>query len=142
MIFENYPIGQQVEEGHDAADLNIVNFHIEEHTHYDFNVVVIPGEQLTIHFDFNQNEYGQSEAERIRGHFEQLIHQILQQPSVKIEEMELLTQQEKEQLLTPLSGEQRSLNTKRFILCLNARRHKRRKKSQFNTKGRRFLTKS
>ncbi|WP_146738292.1 condensation domain-containing protein, partial [Bacillus tropicus] len=25
MIFENYPIGQQVEEGHDAADLNIVN---------------------------------------------------------------------------------------------------------------------
>nr|AFG19378.1 bacillomycin D synthetase B [Bacillus amyloliquefaciens] len=104
MIFENYPIGQQVEEGHDAADLNIVNFHIEEHTHYDFNVVVIPGEQLTIHFDFNQNEYGLSEAERIRGHFEQLIHQILQQPSVKIEEMELLTQQEKEQLLTPLSG--------------------------------------
>ena len=95
MIFENYPIGQQVEEGHDAADLNIVNFHIEEHTHYDFNVVVIPGEQLTIHFDFNQNEYGLSEAERIRGHFEQLIHQILQQPSVKIEEMELLTQQEK-----------------------------------------------
>ncbi|MFE9943147.1 non-ribosomal peptide synthase/polyketide synthase [Bacillus velezensis] len=98
MIFENYPIGQQAEEGHDAADLNIVNFHIEEHTHYDFNVVVIPGEQLTVHFSFNRNEYGQSEAERIRGHFEQLMQQVLQLPSVKIEEMELLTQQEKEQL--------------------------------------------
>ncbi|MEC2307910.1 non-ribosomal peptide synthase/polyketide synthase [Bacillus atrophaeus] len=106
LIFENYPIGQQVEQaGHGAAELNIVNFHIEEHTHYDFNVVVIPGEQLAVHFDFNQNEYGQSEVERIRGHFEQLMHQILQHPHSKIEEMELLTQQEKEQLLTPLSEE-------------------------------------
>ncbi|WP_165410248.1 condensation domain-containing protein, partial [Bacillus sp. EKM417B] len=57
-----------------------------------------PGEQLTVHFSFNRNEYGQSEAERIRGHFEQLMQQVLQLPSVKIEEMELLTQQEKEQL--------------------------------------------
>ncbi|MBT2572354.1 amino acid adenylation domain-containing protein, partial [Bacillus sp. ISL-51] len=106
LIFENYPIGQQVEQaGHGAAELNIVNFHIEEHTHYDFNVIVIPGEQLAVHFGFNQNEYGQSEVERIRGHFEHLTHQILQHPHSKIEEMELLTQQEKEQLLTPLSEE-------------------------------------
>ncbi|MGW8460335.1 non-ribosomal peptide synthase/polyketide synthase [Bacillus atrophaeus] len=100
MIFENYPIGQQVEQaGHDAAELNIVNFHMEEHSHYDFNVAVIPGEQLAVHFGFNQNEYEQSEVERVRGHFEQLMHQVLQHPHIKIEELELLTKREKEHLL-------------------------------------------
>ncbi|MCY8819129.1 condensation domain-containing protein, partial [Bacillus atrophaeus] len=100
MIFENYPIGQQVEQaGHDAAELNIENFHMEEHSHYDFNVAVIPGEQLAVHFGFNQNEYEQSEVERVRGHFEQLMHQVLQHPHIKIEELELLTKQEKEHLL-------------------------------------------
>ncbi|MEC2277858.1 non-ribosomal peptide synthase/polyketide synthase [Bacillus velezensis] len=101
MIFENYPIGQQVEEaGHHDTELNITNFHMQEHSHYDLNVVVIPGEQLAVHFGFNENEYGKSEVERLRGHFEKLMQQVLQQPSVKIEDLELLSQQEKEYLLS------------------------------------------
>ncbi|MGN9865284.1 non-ribosomal peptide synthase/polyketide synthase [Bacillus swezeyi] len=100
MIFENYPIGQQVEQaGHGALELDIKNFHMEEHSHYDFNLVVIPGEQLAVHFGFNQNEYEQSEVERVCGHFEQLLHQVLQHPDIKIEELELLSLQEKEHLL-------------------------------------------
>lgn len=101
MIFENYPIGEQVEEaGHHDTELNITNFHMQEHSHYDLNVVVIPGEQLAVHFGFNENEYEKSDVERLRGHFEQLMQQVLQQPSVKIEDLELLSQQEKEQLLS------------------------------------------
>ncbi|MCY7909667.1 amino acid adenylation domain-containing protein [Bacillus inaquosorum] len=105
MIFENYPIGQQVEQaGHHDAGLDIMNFHMQEHSHYDLNVVVIPGEKLAIHFGFNENEYEKSEVERLRGHFEQLMQQVLQQPSVKIEELELLTQQEKEHLLSRIQS--------------------------------------
>ncbi|MGF7533043.1 amino acid adenylation domain-containing protein [Bacillus mexicanus] len=101
LIFENYPIGQQVEEaGHHDTELSITNFHMQEHSHYDLNVVVIPGEQLAVHFGFNENDYEKSEMERLRGHFEQLMQQVLQNPSVKIEELELLTQQEKEHLLS------------------------------------------
>ncbi|WP_416654229.1 non-ribosomal peptide synthase/polyketide synthase [Bacillus amyloliquefaciens] len=101
MIFENYPIGEQVEEaGHHDTELNITNFHMQEHSHYDLNVVVIPGEQLAVHFGFNENEYEKSDVERLRGHFEQLMQQVLQQPSVKIEDLELLSQQEKEHLLS------------------------------------------
>lgn len=101
MIFENYPIGQQVEETrHHGTELNITNFYMQEHSHYDLNVVVIPGKQLAVHFGFNENEYEKSEVERLSGHFEQLMQQVLQQPSVKIEELELLSQQEKEHLLS------------------------------------------
>ncbi|MCO4850630.1 non-ribosomal peptide synthase/polyketide synthase [Bacillus vallismortis] len=101
MIFENYPIGQQVEEaGRYDTELNVMNFHMQEHSHYDLNVVVIPGKQLAIHFGFNENEYEKSEVERICGHFEQLMQQVLKQPSVKLDELELLTQQEKEDLLS------------------------------------------
>ncbi|MDJ1631285.1 hypothetical protein QNN00_16790 [Bacillus velezensis] len=33
MIFENYPIGQQAEEtGHHGTELNITNFHMQEHS--------------------------------------------------------------------------------------------------------------
>ncbi|MDR0140773.1 non-ribosomal peptide synthetase [Bacillus sp. JHAA] len=101
MIFENYPIGQQAEEtGHHGTELNITNFHMQEHSHYDLNVVVIPGKQLAVHFGFNENEYEKSEVERLRGHFEKLMQQVLRQPSVKIEDLELLSQQEKEYLLS------------------------------------------
>ncbi|MEG7354090.1 amino acid adenylation domain-containing protein [Bacillus inaquosorum] len=101
MIFENYPIGQQVEEASRYdTELNVMNFHMQEHSHYDLNVVVIPGKQLAVHFGFNENEYEKSEVEQICGHFEQLMQQVLKQPSVKIEELELLTQREKEDLLS------------------------------------------
>ncbi len=43
---------------------------MQEHSHYDLNVVVIPGKQLAVHFGFNENEYEKSEVERLRGHFE------------------------------------------------------------------------
>ncbi|WP_367387462.1 non-ribosomal peptide synthase/polyketide synthase [Bacillus vallismortis] len=101
MIFENYPIGQQVEEASRYdTELNVMNFHMQEHSHYDLNVVVIPGKQLAVHFGFNENEYEKSEVEQICGHFELLMQQVLKQPSVKIEELELLTQREKEDLLS------------------------------------------
>lgn len=124
MIFENYPIGQQVEEtGHYGTELNITNFHMQEHSHYDLNVVVIPGKQLAVHFGFNENEYEKSEVERLRGHFEKLMQQVLRQPSVKIEDLELLSQQEKEYLLSRFqSNDMHYPRKKRFMSCSRNRR--------------------
>ncbi|MCY9328277.1 condensation domain-containing protein, partial [Bacillus spizizenii] len=129
LIFENYPIGQQVEEGHNAAELNIMNFHMEEHSHYDFNMVVIPGEQLNVHFGYNQNVYEQSEVERISGHFEQLMHQVLEHPNIKVEELELLTQQEKEQLLSRFQAREMQYSREQTI-------HERFSKQAFRTPDR------
>ncbi|MCP3774857.1 amino acid adenylation domain-containing protein [Paenibacillus sp. MZ04-78.2] len=100
VIFENYPVGERIEQaGHDVAQLSIANFHMEEHSHYDFNVLVIPHEQLEIHFGFNQNVYEPSEVERIGGHLQRLLDQAAHQPHLQIKDMELLTPQEKERLL-------------------------------------------
>ena len=101
MVFENYPIGQEIQQaGNDkASGLQVINFHMEEHSHYDFSLLVIPHEKLTVHFSFNHNVYVQAEVERIKGHFEQLVRQITTNPKVRVQDLELITRQEKEQML-------------------------------------------
>ncbi|AVF26547.1 non-ribosomal peptide synthase/polyketide synthase [Paenibacillus larvae] len=101
MVFENYPIGQEIQgAGSDGASaLQVINFHMEEHSHYDFSLLVIPHEELTVHFSFNHNVYVQAEVERIKGHFEQLVRQITANPQIRVQDLELITRQEKVQMI-------------------------------------------
>ena len=55
MIFENYPISKEIEDISDDSkkhmDIIIDDVEVFEQTNYDFNVIVVPGSNLTIKFD-------------------------------------------------------------------------------------------
>ncbi|MDP9679488.1 amino acid adenylation domain-containing protein/non-ribosomal peptide synthase protein (TIGR01720 family), partial [Paenibacillus jamilae] len=100
MIFENYPVEQQVEQlGSDGQDpFTISNVVSTEETNYDLNVVVMPGEGIKIRFMYNTLSFDQAGIERLYGHFARLLEQISLNPHVRVEELELLTAAEKQQI--------------------------------------------
>ncbi|WP_139070861.1 condensation domain-containing protein, partial [Paenibacillus sp. KS1] len=58
-----------------------------------------PGEELHIHFDYNGQVYEQGTMERLQGHWMRMVEQILSTPNVEVEKLELLTAEEREELL-------------------------------------------
>lgn len=100
MVFENYPVDEQVEElGSDGQELfPISNVVAAEQTNYDLSLVVMPGECIKIRFMYNALSYDQTGIKRLHGHFVNLLEQVLLNPNVCIEELELVTAAEKQQI--------------------------------------------
>ncbi|MGW8444293.1 non-ribosomal peptide synthase/polyketide synthase [Paenibacillus sp. S33] len=100
MIFENYPVEQQVEQlGSEGQEpFTISNVVATEQTNYDLNVVVMPGEGIKIRFMYNELNFDQTGIERLHGHFARLLEQISLNPHARIEELELVTVAEKQQI--------------------------------------------
>lgn len=79
MIFENYPLDEQVEQsGNQTEDnLEVANFTMFEQTNYDFNLVVIPGEDIKVCIRYNASVYEQESIARIGGHLLQMLDQVV-----------------------------------------------------------------
>ncbi|MBU9709582.1 amino acid adenylation domain-containing protein [Paenibacillus sp. AK121] len=101
MVFENYPVDEQIEEmGSDGQELlSVSNVTATEQTNYDLSIVVMPGEGIKIRFMYNELCFDQADIERLHGHFVHLLEQILLNPNVCVEELELVTASEKQQII-------------------------------------------
>ncbi|MGG4186767.1 amino acid adenylation domain-containing protein, partial [Paenibacillus jamilae] len=105
MVFENYPIGQQMKQmgGSDVTrsqtDFSIANVALAEQTNYDFNLIVVPDEDISILLEYNALVYSRSAMERIQGHIDHVIGQIVNNPHIRVSELELVTAQEQAQLV-------------------------------------------
>ncbi|MCY7488135.1 condensation domain-containing protein, partial [Paenibacillus alvei] len=100
LVFENYPMQTaQAEASADASGLEITGVQADEQTNYDLNVMIQPGEELHIHFDYNGQVYEQGTMERLQGHWMRMVEQIVSTPNVAVEKLELLTAEEREELL-------------------------------------------
>ncbi|WP_442953274.1 amino acid adenylation domain-containing protein [Paenibacillus sp. IHB B 3084] len=101
MVFENYPVEQQVEQlgGGGQDTFTISNVVATEQTNYDLNVIVMPGEGIKIRFAYNTLSFDQAGIERLHGHFARLLEQIAANPSIRIQELELVTAAEKAQII-------------------------------------------
>nr|WP_080743752.1 non-ribosomal peptide synthetase [Bacillus clarus] len=101
MVFENYPLEQQLEhsENRSETDLIIENVSMIEQTNYDFNVTVIPGEEIQMQFQYNAHIYDDASIERMRNHLIQIIKQVVNNPQTCIHKLELVTAEEKMQIL-------------------------------------------
>ncbi|AFH63622.2 amino acid adenylation domain-containing protein [Paenibacillus caseinilyticus] len=98
VVFENFPVEEQVEQlgSGDASDFRIVNAGMVEQTNYDFNLIVTPGEQLRIRFEYNESVFDPSAVERISGHLQHLMGQVVADAERKVNELEVVTPAEKE----------------------------------------------
>ncbi|WDZ63753.1 non-ribosomal peptide synthase/polyketide synthase [Paenibacillus polymyxa] len=101
MVFENYPVDEQIEQigEREEADFKITGADAVEQTNYDFNIVVLPGETIRVHFGYNAQVYDYERVEQIQGHLLQLLEQIKINPAGRICELDILTAQEREQML-------------------------------------------
>ncbi|WP_298510513.1 non-ribosomal peptide synthetase [uncultured Kordia sp.] len=108
LVFESYPVSEQIASLNDQTNIeedNSLKLEISgvesfEQTNYNFNVIVFPGEELIIKFLFNKNVYNEDLVNNITVHIENLLKQICSQPTVTIDELVVLSDSEKESILT------------------------------------------
>ncbi|MGY4761311.1 non-ribosomal peptide synthase/polyketide synthase [Paenibacillus caseinilyticus] len=104
VVFENYPMDQRLGQFQEEKGIVLSGFQAEEQTNYDFNVIVLPGEELTLRLEFNGGVYDREGVERVRGHLVRLLEQFAGRPEARIGELELLTSAEQTDLLEMLDA--------------------------------------
>ena len=101
LTFQNYYAEEVSQENlTDECDFVIDNMSNYEETNYDFNIKVMPEENLKIRFAYNGNKYSEKQVKRIHDHFMHLINQIITKEDVLVSELELVTKEEQKQLLS------------------------------------------
>ncbi|MBU7321098.1 non-ribosomal peptide synthetase, partial [Paenibacillus oleatilyticus] len=100
MVFENFPVEDQMSQiGSGEAAFKVENVEIAEQTNYDFNLIVAPGENLLVRFEYNTRLYHEADVQRIQAHLTYLLEQVVANPDIRIHELELVSGAEKEQIL-------------------------------------------
>ncbi|MFC5702579.1 condensation domain-containing protein, partial [Cohnella faecalis] len=100
MVFENYPIGEAIEQSSgQSIGFTISNVETFEQSNYDFCVTIVPGNEIRIKFSYNAARIDRGMVARIRGHLQEVIGQVLETPHVHIDQLEIVTEEEKRQLL-------------------------------------------
>ncbi|WP_152526725.1 condensation domain-containing protein, partial [Paenibacillus polymyxa] len=101
MVFENYPMEEQIEQvvGGDKEALKIANIHSPEQTNYDLDITVIPEEHILLRFTYNALTFREEDIRLIHGHFARALEKVAANPNIRVNQLELLTAAEKEQIL-------------------------------------------
>ncbi|WP_246773040.1 condensation domain-containing protein, partial [Paenibacillus polymyxa] len=101
MVFENYPMEEQIEQvvGGDKEALKIANIQSPEQTNYDLDITVIPEEHILLRFTYNALTFREEDIRLIHGHFARALEKVAANPSIRVNQLELLTAAEKEQIL-------------------------------------------
>ncbi|MBE0339790.1 non-ribosomal peptide synthetase, partial [Paenibacillus sp. 23TSA30-6] len=101
MVFENYPVEQQVEQLGEVrpSAFEITNVEVVEQTNYDLDLIVMPDEVFSIMFRYNANVYDRATVERMQGHVLHVIKQIVDNPHIRVNELALVTPEEQAQIV-------------------------------------------
>ncbi|WP_025028836.1 condensation domain-containing protein, partial [Caldalkalibacillus mannanilyticus] len=101
VVFENYPVEEEMEQqtGQVQDQLEITDAMAIEQTNYDFNLIVIPGEELKIILEYNAVVYDFNVIEQIQRHLLNLFAQITKNPQIAVQDIEVVTADEKHRML-------------------------------------------
>ncbi|PJI09448.1 MULTISPECIES: hybrid non-ribosomal peptide synthetase/type I polyketide synthase [Clostridium] len=101
LIFENYPIdyNELSKEILTKNNLKVLNCNTVEETNYNFNIVVSKDKKITIEFKYNEETYSTQDVSKIKAHFENVIKQIIENENIKIQNIEIVSTEEKNKLV-------------------------------------------
>ncbi|ANY69397.1 non-ribosomal peptide synthetase [Paenibacillus sp. BIHB 4019] len=101
VAFENYPLDQQLKNGTEEQRLG---FAVKvagafEQTNYDFNLIVHPAKQWTLKLMYNAVKYDNRWVKEVAGHLTHLAKLLVRAPETTMNQLQLLTDQNKKLLL-------------------------------------------
>ncbi|WP_432409140.1 amino acid adenylation domain-containing protein [Wukongibacter sp. M2B1] len=97
IIFENYPISKEMEKIGKECDLGFAISNVEgfEQTNYDFNIMVYLKNNLTLKLCYNAEAYDRTSVNRVINHFKKLVEYINCNNNIALEDIEIITEEEK-----------------------------------------------
>lgn len=99
VVFQNNPSTDWMEEVENEAKLKFSNMEVNEQSTYDFNLFVYPGKDIKLHVQFNPQKFDGIDVERIIGNFIHILSQVINNPYIRIGDIEGITEEEKNKIL-------------------------------------------
>ena len=116
LVFENYPVSKVVNEK--EWKLQVENVAINEHNNYPLSIVVVSSDQINIRFSYNTVLLQKDYIEKISGHFENILKQVVKNVNGKISGLNLITSQEERELLFGFNDRQTQYPATKTIVDL------------------------
>lgn len=120
LVFENYPVRELVrggaEDGTGEETLSFVTSGGFEQSNYDFSLLIVPGETITLKFNYNGRLYAEDQVSRLQGHLLQVIDGVLDNPSALVGSIDCLSTRERQMLLTEFNDTARNYPKGQTIL--------------------------
>lgn len=113
VAYENYYIREETEEG-----LKLEVESAREQTNYTITISAYLEGNLHLNLMYDTSKYGREEAERILGRLGRCICQIGENAEMKVSELELLDEREKEQVINEFNGTEREYPKEKTIVEL------------------------
>ncbi|MCK4762614.1 MAG: AMP-binding protein, partial [Candidatus Aminicenantes bacterium] len=112
MVIENYPIDTAALQG---RRLKIESFSMAEMTNYDLTVAITLSDGIEINFIYNACLFSSGVVERLAAHFGGLLREMIAAPGREISALEMLSGQEKKQLLIDFNFRETDYPTSKTI---------------------------
>ncbi|MEO7768162.1 MAG: amino acid adenylation domain-containing protein, partial [Ferruginibacter sp.] len=97
MVFENYPVSKVI--ASKRWSLNVENLRVNDQTNYPLSILITSAQEISVHFSFNASLLTDECIDMIRHHFENTLLQMVANPGVRLNEINILTAAEEHQLL-------------------------------------------
>jgi iturin family lipopeptide synthetase B len=89
-VFENYPVAQAIQTAPtEKGAFRITAVDIFEQVNYDFNLVVLPGEEMLIELFYNSKKYDAASMKLVLYHFGSIIEQLSKNAGAEIGDIAL-----------------------------------------------------
>ena len=100
VIFENFPtLETDALSQENNSELTLLSSDVYERTNYDFTLVIVPGEQITIRFEYDTNKYSSISISNLKNHFNQCINQVCDDYTIRIKDINYLTKKEEQNII-------------------------------------------
>jgi len=100
-VLENHPVDKSItdKEWFAGSGLEITSLRWKDQTHYNFNLVILPGKELVVNLSHNANAFEEERIRQIAGHIQKVLQEVVKNPEKPIREIEVVTEEEKSKLL-------------------------------------------
>ncbi len=101
VAFENFPVQEEVDRLNQPGELGFTMTPQpgNQQTNYHFNVIIQPGPSIHVLFRYNALVYGDGDVRRTAGHMKELLLQVTEHPDLPVGAAELLTAEERAEIL-------------------------------------------
>jgi amino acid adenylation domain-containing protein/non-ribosomal peptide synthase protein (TIGR01720 family) len=105
LVFENYPVEEMLEKSFEPNEegFALVSATTSSTDNFGFTVVVLPGNQINVKFLYDDGQYQQQQVQSMQRHFANIIRRIAQEPSLTVNSLEYITENERYRLLHELN---------------------------------------
>src|SRR5262249_54493921 len=101
-VYENYPIDAAALAHH--RDLSITEFTNREYNHYPLTVEALPGRELVLRVEYDSDLFDATRVETFIDRLQRVLAVMTADPTLRLSSVDLLDADERELVLTRLSG--------------------------------------